>query len=559
MKKQFYFILLSIIIPFFISAQESDLPKKGKPVKYGKYLLYMDSDANEEGNSTQLNFGLYDNTLKKVKSYQVNVDNMVGKYCSITYVFDQVPASEWIEISLREKLIASSTVFIRLDAGFKIAGRYNCDYNGENSFNSQKIELTTINYIPLDHSAGNWGTYGFQELDARTSDGSLIYLNYDESNNGCAVAMPDLYVDRDNLNNQKKLNKESGPSTLCYFQTNKKDYTIKWKLDLKDRHIVAYRVYAFGNDLFLYTSYFKGESSGSEMEQMLRKIDINSGELIYEVKLNEKPGFELMLSNAYYDNTSKNLILCGNYITALSEKERKKVTTPLSSFFIGKINVKGECSVKEIEINAEKPEAIDDNLMKIPFLSVKQLVHEKDGLFVAAGQYNYQLPIGYGCAESPSTTNFNLYEFFTAGLFYFTFDNDLNVKTQETSMIEFSKKKPVECGYYGYIPEVCILGTKGADNFGAVNNFGRVNSNWDEETQSIIITQIDMERGVGDKNFEVDGLKVVSGKKEYFKPVAEIPYGNYATAMGTFILDSKTFLYWVEGQYGKTDFDKGEL
>jgi hypothetical protein len=479
----------------------------------------------------------------------VVVANVVGKYCGITYVFDVVPGNEWVEVSLREKMFSSTGVFVRLNADFKVIARYDYDSKTDGAFDKNGIPKTTIKYIPSDHMSGNFGTMGLHELDARTVDGSALYLNYDMSNLAFTMAGPPMNKDRGDLGGS------ATQTTLCYFKANEKDYSLKWKLNLKDKHIVAYRIYVFGNDLFLYTSYYTENSGQFITEQMIRKIDMNSGEVIYVTQLQAKPNFDLMLSNACYNIASKEFVFCGNYMSSLSDKEQRKTTWKLSSFFIAKIDAKGVYTTKDVDLIAEKPSEIKSEYLNEPFLTVKQLIQNQAGQYVAIGLYNYQLPSNYSYVtygSNAGATDINVYKILVGGLSCVAFDHNLNNITQETNMITYTSKNVAFVGYFFYIPEVYNLGTKCADRFASVDSY------WDSEDDCGVITYIDHTQKMGDRNASIYTLKIKSDKKEFFKIIGDIPTSD-KTTFSSFLLDTNVFVYYITSQLGKNEFTAVDL
>jgi hypothetical protein len=545
MKKYFFVFLFTLTGSVFSFAA---MPEKGTPVKFGKYLLYFDCNPNKATNSTELVIEVYNAELNKETEHKITVENFAGKYYSPFDQFDKIPGSEWIEISFREKMLSGSGIIIRLNSEFNIVGRYTYDSDAGKHPDADKLSLGTINFIPMEHFAAVCLPQGIKDLDARTADGSLIYLNFDMNN----ISVPDYNAQ---ANAHPDMSTGSLPTTLCFFQSNEKDYKVKWKLNIKEVHIVGYRVYLFGNDLFLYTSNLISESGPATTQQTLRKIDYNTGQVIYEVKLQAKPDFELMLSNAVYNETSKELIFCGNYMTTLPDKDQKKATTPLSSFFLGKIDVKGICTIKDVELKAEKPAALKSDYLNEPFLCVKELHLNKDGHYTGIGQYNYQLPKWFSYTTVGSTGGMDMqpYKMYVAGLSFIIFGNDLNVSSQETNMINYTSKNSSFTGYYCYMPEVIALGTAGSDTF------ANVNYTWDPETESGVITCVDLtQQSMGDNTSSLYVLKVSAGKKEYFKLAGELPQTEKKSSV-VIVMNTKSLIYYTMNESAKTEFASIDL
>ena len=532
MRKQLFFLQILLLLSAFVAAQE--MPGSGIPVKYGKYLLYCDWNSDKDANSTVLNFTLYNSNLNKEAEYSATVENFAGKFCNITYVYDFVPGAEWIEVSMRLKALSASGIIIRLDHDFKIIGRYNfSEETNALNINVDKISLGPIDNLPQNHNVINSliPNGNTSNGDVRTQDGSLFYLNHDVIYN---VSNPSYSSDN------VKLGKVIQPTSLCFFKSEEKNYELKWKQPINDKYVRAYKIYLFGNDLFLYTSSFVENQEHNVTEQKIRKVDINTGNIIYEAKLQSKDNYELMLSNVTYNNQSGNLVMCGNYITTLLEKEQKKTTDRLSSFFIGRIDVNGNYISKEIAFTSEPPAGLKQNIFTTPFLCVKQLVLNSDGEYTAVGQLNYQFPDSYWANQNPGgqyqdyRTSFR---FLPVGLSVINFTADLEVTTQENNMISFRNNDPVFVSFGSYIPETIILGSNLEDKL-----YCGVCSTYDSLTETIVITQVYNCPKLDAMDASVYSLKVKAGKTEYFEVKAEVVSKD---TFETFLLDTDSFIYYV--------------
>jgi hypothetical protein len=250
------------------------------------------------------------------------------------------------------------------------------------------------------------------------------------------------------------------------------------------------------------------------------------------VKLTAKPGYELMLSNANYESQNKTLVFCGNYISTLSAKELKKSSTEPGMFFIGKIDADGKCVSKEIVVEADKPKI---GSVAYPVFCAGQLSIDKNGECVAAGEFGY-----YGLSQQEGVQ----FLYVPCGLTYMVFNADLNVSVQETNVFTRLTVMPSDMNNV----ELFVLGAK------MIRGLTRSDSYYDAETGEMLVTFCDDSyQNEKDNHAYIYAMKIVAGKKEYFKDVADIVKAKN-TFVGLYIMNSRALVYYSANQSGKTEF-----
>lgn len=348
--------------------------------------------------ATVLTCTIFDGDLTVAKEKEVIVGGVSGKSVLATGYHSMNDYSKllYIEVRIREKIFSQSGVSVWLSPEMEIIKQYNFDWsdqkvNGATVHTKDFLNQSTLPCFPTDHSVST-GMGGDYENDGWLDAGVRMYLHYDFNVtgaakpyeiNGTGTAQP-----RGRIPSSKK--PASVSSEVYCFEGTKEGIKRRWKVEIEEERILFYLFECSKGNVFLYTSYIKGENpSGEEvLESRIRMLDGTTGEVKYSCLLDVKSGFELVMSSMYCDEKSEDLYWAANYISLTVKPSKKNEGETNSYFVVGKIATDGKCISKIIDNSWTASETGAKNL-SAPLLFVRSMGMTRSGEFVLAGIHAY--------------------------------------------------------------------------------------------------------------------------------------------------------------------------
>lgn len=347
----------------------------------------IEIEGKQGSGTTILTCKIYDGDLQTPTLKEVVVSGIQGKFVNgIGYhSMNDKTKLQYIEVSIREKMLSKSGTIVWLSPEMTIITQYAFNYAGNLNYGTPHdksfLNATALPCFPTDHGMGITGSTSSFEGDSWLDAGKLVYLHYDFE-----VVQPSAAGER--VLGTKKA--ATINSELFCFQGDKSGIKKKWVLNLEEERILFYHTDCSDGKIFLYTSYIKGEKgSGVEiLESRIRMIDGESGDLIYNVLLDVKAGFELAVSSMYFDKLKSELFWAGNYISLTTKPWKKNEGETNSYFAIGKITADGKSTSNSLENRWTASEATAKNA-STPLLFVSCMAMTESGTLVVAGMHAY--------------------------------------------------------------------------------------------------------------------------------------------------------------------------